>query len=318
MGAPRDTAGVATVTLNAALDHSLECPGFRAGEVNRVTRHWQDPGGKGVNVAAFLAGWVRPVAATGFLGRANAAPFEALFQARGIEDRCVRVEGETRVNLKVLDPRDHAVTDVNLPGVRVDAAAWAALLAQVDALAARAGWFVLAGSLPEGAPADAYAQLVRRLRAAGRAVALDASGPAMRLGVAERPSVIKPNRRELEELVGRALPARADVLGAARDLAAGGVGRVVVSLGEEGALLVEAGRALFAVPPRAQVVSTVGAGDALLSGVLAGALLGEPPEACLRRGTAFAVGTLSRPGPVLPPAAEVEALMARVQVDEVR
>lgn len=318
MDAPVQTPGVVTVTLNAALDHSLECPGFRAGEVNRVTRHWQDPGGKGVNVAAFLAGWVRPVAATGFLGRANAAPFEALFAARGIEDRCLRVDGETRANLKVLDPRGHAVTDINLPGVRVDAAAWAALRAQVEALAARGGWCVLAGSLPEGAPADAYAQLVRQLRAAGCRVALDASGPAMRLGVAERPSLVKPNAKELEELVGRALPTRTDVLAAARGLVEGGVGRVVVSLGEEGALLVEEGRALFAVPPRAQVVSTVGAGDALLSGVLAGALRGEPPETCLRRGTAFAVGTLSRPGPVLPPHPEVEALMAQVQVDAVR
>jgi fructose-1-phosphate kinase PfkB-like protein len=92
----------------------------------------------------------------------------------------------------------------------------------------------------------------------------------------------------------------------------------VVSLGAEGALLVEAGRALHARPPPTQVVSTVGAGDALLSGVLAGWLQGEAPEGCLRQGTAFAVGTLTRPGPTLPPRAELEGLMARVQVQEVR
>ena len=85
--------GVATVTLNAALDHSLECPGFRAGAVNRVTSRWVDPGGKGINVAAFLADWVRPVTAAGFLGRDNAQPFEALHHI-GLGQDAVRLVGE--------------------------------------------------------------------------------------------------------------------------------------------------------------------------------------------------------------------------------
>ena len=305
-------AGAVTVTLNAALDHSLECTDFRAGEVNRVTAQWQHAGGKGINVAAFLSGWVQPVWAAGFLGRDYAAPFEALFRERGIEDRCVRVEGQTRTNLKIL----HApqVTDLNLPGVRIGAQDWEALQRELVALAQPGRWFVLAGSLPASAPGDAYAQLVRLLRRAGCPVALDASGSALRLGVREAPQLIKPNLRELEELVGRGLRSRAEVLEAARGLVAGGVARVVVSLGAEGALLVEEGRALHAQPPATQGVSTVGAGDALLSGVLAGSLRGEGPEACLRRGTAFAAGTLTRPRPTLPPRAELESLMAQVQV----
>ncbi|MBF5043908.1 1-phosphofructokinase [Aggregicoccus sp. 17bor-14] len=314
-----EPAGAVTVTLNAALDHSLECAHFRAGEVNRVSAHWQTPGGKGVNVAAFLSGWVKPVAAAGFLGRDNAAPFEALFRERGIEDRCVRVAGETRANLKVLDRERDAVTDLNLPGVRVGPSEWSALLAQVDALAHRQPLFVLAGSLPEGLPGDAYAQLVRRLRAAGCRVALDASGAPLRHGVRERPHLLKPNLRELEELVQRRLPDRAAVLAAARGLVADGVEQVVVSLGAEGALWVEARQALYARPPAPErLVSTVGAGDALLAGVLAGLALGEPAAAALRRGTAFAVGTLGCAGPVLPGHAELEALGARVQVEEVR
>jgi 1-phosphofructokinase family hexose kinase len=267
-------------------------------------------------LAAFLAGRAGPVWATGFLGRDNAAPFAALFRERGIEDRCVRVAGETRANLKVLHGAE--VTDLNLPGVQVDAQAWAALLRAVHALVEPGRWFVLAGSLPTGAPEDAYAQLVRLLRGAGCPVALDASGEAMRLGVQEGPQLIKPNLRELEELVGRRLSSRALVLEAARALVAKGIRRVVVSLGAEGSLLVEQGLALHAQPPSTPVLSTVGAGDALLSGVLTGMLRGESAEACLRRGTAFAVGTLTRPGPTLPPDAELESLGAQVRVEEAR
>jgi 1-phosphofructokinase family hexose kinase len=309
--------GVATVTLNAALDHSLECPGFRAGAVNRVTSHWVDPGGKGINVAAFLADWVRPVTAAGFLGRDNTQPFEALFRTKGIEDRCRRVAGETRVNLKVLDPAGKQVTDINLPGAKVSDEDWAALKRDLEALAGERRWFVLAGSLPVGLPEGAYGELVRLLRRAGGFVALDASGPPMRLGVAEGPDLIKPNIHELEELLGRKLPTREAVLEAARGLVAQGIGRVVVSMGADGALLVERGRALFAKPPPVEVVSTVGAGDAMLSGVLASLARGGELEECARRGTAFSVGTLTRHGPVLPPRPEVEALMARVKVEEV-
>jgi 1-phosphofructokinase len=310
--------GTVTVTLNAALDHSLECPGFRAGEVNRVTAHWQHAGGKGLNVAAFLAGRAGPVWATGFLGRDNAAPFEALLRERGIEDRCVRVAGETRANLKILHGRGGEVTDLNLPGVQVGAQDWEALLREVQVLAQPGRWFVLAGSLPTGAPVDAYAQLVRLLRGAGCPVALDASGEALRLGVEAGPQLLKPNLHELEELVGRSLPSREQVLEAARGLVAQGLTRVVVSLGPQGSLLVEEGRALHAQPPPTQVLSTVGAGDAMLAGVLAGMLRGEGAEACLRGGTAFAVGTLTRPGPTLPTEPELEALRAQVKVEEVR
>jgi 1-phosphofructokinase len=308
--------GVATVTLNAALDHSLDCPGFRAGVVNRVASHWVDPGGKGINVAAFLAEWVRPVTAAGFLGRDNAQPFEALFRDKGIEDRCHRVPGQTRVNLKVLDQPAGQVTDINLPGVRIGEEDWVALKRDLETLAGSRRWFVLAGSLPTGLPEGAYAELVRLLRGAGCFVALDASGPSMRLGVAEGPDLIKPNLHELEELVGRKLSGRDAVLAAARGLIEQGVGRVVVSMGADGALLVSREQVLLARPPPTRVVSTVGAGDAMLAGVLASLSQGGGWEECARRGTAFAVGTLTRQGPVLPPPAEVVELMARVKVED--
>ena len=307
--------GVVTVTLNAALDQTLECPGFTAGAVNRVTTQTLTAGGKGVNVAAFLAGRRDAVTATGFLGRDNAAPFEALFRERGIHDRCLRRPGASRCNVKVVDPLSHGVTDINLPGLDLPPEALAELLEVLDALALESRWAVLAGSVSAGTPEDVYAGMVRRLRARGCLVAVDSSGAPLRQAVAALPDMIKPNQHELGELLGRPLEGRAQVARAARELQASGIGLVVVSLGAEGAIFADGAQALLAVPPPVEVASTVGAGDALVAGVIAARLDGGGLEACARLGTAFAAGKLARVGPVLPPAERIRMLVDAVRIE---
>ncbi|RKH18579.1 1-phosphofructokinase, partial [Corallococcus sp. CA047B] len=168
--------GVVTVTLNAAIDQTLECPGFTAGAVNRVVAETRTPGGKGINVAAFLAGGSRPVTAAGFLGADNVTLFEALFHDRGIQDRCLRLPGSSRVNIKVVDRTSGAVTDLNLPGLRVPEEALDALGATLDALTEDHGCFVLSGSVPAGVPATIYATLTERLRARGAVTDLNLPG----------------------------------------------------------------------------------------------------------------------------------------------
>lgn len=306
--------GVVTVTLNPAIDQTLDCPGFTAGAVNRVVAETRTAGGKGINVAAFLSRGPEPVTATGFLGADNVPVFEALFRERGIQDRCVRLPGSSRVNIKVVDRQGGAVTDINLPGLRVPDGALQRLMDELDALASTQGCFVLAGSLPAGVPEDVYATLTERLRARGCLVAVDTSGVPLRHAVAAKPDFIKPNAHELSELLGRPLPDRAEVVRAARAVHASGIGLVVVSLGSEGAIFVSEEGALLAVPPKVEVASTVGAGDALVAGVLGARLAGDSLEACARRGTAVAAGKLAQVGPVLPPPERIEALMRGVAI----
>jgi len=310
-------AGVVTVTLNAALDQTLECPGFAAGEVNRVRAQDVHAGGKGINVAAFLAGRaaVGAVTATGFLGRDNLAPFEALFARLAIRDRCLRVAGASRVNVKIVDRPGLEVTDLNLPGLAIPESDRACLLEIVDELAGDNRWFVLAGSLPQGVSESIYAELTTRLHARGALVAVDASGAALRHALAARPDLVKPNQHELAELLGRPVAGRAEVVQAARELHAGGVGLVVVSMGAEGAIFVDGERAVHAAPPPVEVVSTVGAGDAMVAGVLAARLAGGDLWACARSGTAFAAGTLTLPGPELPAPDRLAALSAAVRIE---
>ncbi len=309
------TRGVVTVTLNAAVDQTLDVPGFTAGAVNRAVAETRTAGGKGINVAAFLSGGAFPVTAAGFLGEENTAVFEALFRRRGIRDRCLRLPGRSRVNIKVVDREGRSVTDINLPGLHVPAESWRGLLTVVDDLAAANRTFVLAGSVPAGVPDTAYAEMVTQLRARGAFVAVDGSGPPLRHAVSARPDMVKPNVHELSELLGRPLSGRGEVVRAARDLAQGGIGLVVVSLGADGAVFVQGGDALLAVPPPVEVASTVGAGDAMVAGVLAARLDGGGLEDCARRGTAFAAGTLSRLGPELPPPDRIAELMAAVRVE---
>ncbi|TWA66411.1 fructose-1-phosphate kinase [Azospirillum brasilense] len=315
--------GVVTVTLNAAIDQTLDVPGFAAGAVNRAVAETRTAGGKGINVAAFLAGGslaggAVPVTATGFLGEENTAVFDALFRRRGIRDRCLRLPGRSRVNIKLVDREGRSVTDINLPGLHVPAESWRGLLTVVDDLAVTNRTFVLSGSVPAGVPDTAYAEMVTALHRRGAFVVVDASGPPLRHAVAARPDMVKPNAAELAELLGRPLKDRAEVVRAARELSESGIALVVVSLGAEGAVFVEGGRALLAVPPPVEVASTVGAGDAMVAGVVAARLEGGGLEECARRGTAFAAGTLSRLGPELPPPERLAELMRAVRVDDAR
>ncbi len=214
------TDGIATVSLNPAIDQTVAIPSFTAGSVNRVAHEQSHAGGKAVNVASFLADTGHRVAVTGFFGEANAAPFERLFADKGIADRFVRLNGSTRVNIKIVDEVRAQVTDINFPGLSGSLADLALLTDVVETMCSHHDWFVLSGSVPAGLPDWVYADLAGRLKAHGRTVVLDASGAPFAAAIAARPDIIKPNIHELEELVGRPLEDRAAVVDAARTMGA--------------------------------------------------------------------------------------------------
>jgi 1-phosphofructokinase len=309
-----ESVRIATLSLNPAVDQTAVIPNFTAGSVNRVEREQADAGGKGVNVASFLAHFGLPVAVTGLLGEANAQPFVQLFTAKGIEDRFVRVTGSTRVNVKIVDPVQDRVTDINFPGLTPNAADLERLMGAVDVLCADTHWFVLSGSVPAAVPDDIYADLVRRLKARDKTVLLDASGPPFAAAVTCRPDIIKPNIDELRELVGAKLEDASAVAAAARELIATGIGLVAVSMGPNGALFAEGDSAVLALPPRIRVESTVGAGDAMVAGIITGTLRGLDLADRARLATAFSLAALGEIGPHLPPRAAVEAYLERVEV----
>jgi 1-phosphofructokinase len=310
---PKQTR-IATLSLNPAIDQTARIPSFTAGRVNRVEWEQSDAGGKGINVASFLADAGLKVTATGLLGNANVEPFVELFARKGILDRCVRLPGRTRVNVKITDPVLDQVTDVNFPGLCPLPSDLVRLIETIDALCDDTDWFVLSGSVPAGVPSHVYADLIRRLRGRGKRVVLDTSGAPFAEAVPCAPDIVKPNIDELAELVGRPLGGPAEVLDAARSLTAAGIGLVAVSMGADGALFVEGDAAVLAIPPAITVKSTVGAGDAMVAGIVTGTLRGLDLAGRARLATAFSLGTLGEVGPNLPGQDLIQALAARVQV----
>lgn len=294
---------VLTVTANAAVDHTVWIPGFRAGEVNRVADEDRSPGGKGVNVAAALRALNVDVDATGFLGRDNDGLFAAFFADAGIGDRFLRVPGATRTGIKIVDDRAGTTTDVNFPGVAPGPADVEALAEVVAAASAGAAWVALSGSLPPGVPVDLYARLTAAAHAGGASVALDTSGEALAAAIPAGPDLVKPNVEELEELAGRPLATTEDRLAAAQRLRDGGVARVCVSLGAVGAIFVDEVAAVAARPPPVVVASTVGAGDATVAGAIAALLRGDPIGGVARLATACGATAVAGVGPWLDPEA---------------
>jgi len=305
---------IATVTLNPTIDQTVFIPNFRAGEVNRVTQNQFDPGGKGVNVAWYLADYGFPISVTGFLGEENIQIFEGLFTRKKIEDRFVRIDGRTRSNIKIVDEVKQETTDINFSGQAPTGPDIQSLLQIVEAMTEDCAWFVLAGSIPAGCPPDIYRELVELIKRQGRAVALDTSGEALQLALPAGPNLVKPNVDELQELEGRTLETEAAVIEAARNWLAYGIETVVVSMGAEGALFVADNEVVLAQPPNVTVKSTVGAGDAMVSGTVAGKTQGASLAECARLGTAFSLSAISRVGAGLPSLEVIEGFMDQVIV----
>lgn len=312
---------IITITLNPAIDQTITLAGLTPGSVNVARSVTSNPGGKGVNVASCLADFGEPVLASGLLGKHNSDAFVELFEGKGILDRFLRVPGSTRVNIKLADVEQGETTDINLPGIQVNPSDLDRLLEQFDHFTDAGRYVVLAGSLPTGLPTDTYPQLIARLNGLGAKVLLDTSGAplAAALDAAGEalPACIKPNRHELEQWAGRALPSLNDVLAAGRALQQRGIEKVVVSLGSEGALFLDDKQALLASLPAVNAVSTVGAGDALVAGLVAAWRAGIDLDGTARQAVAFAVAKLGQIGPHLPHPDEVRRLATEVHLTQV-
>ncbi|MDL4771857.1 MULTISPECIES: 1-phosphofructokinase [Thermomonosporaceae] len=292
---------IVTLTLNPSLDRTIEVDELTRGAMIRARSARLDPGGKGVNVSrALLASGIASTAVV-TVGGADGEQLHRLLRAEGMAVRAVPVAGTTRSNVTIAEPGG-VVTKLNEPGAALTRAELDAVAEMVVAEAETASWVVGCGSLPPGVPAAMYAELCRAFAPAGIRVAIDSSGPALLAAVAAGPDLIKPNREELAEAVGRPVDRFSDVVGAARELRARGARTVLVSLGADGAVLVDDDGILAGSAPVDRPSSTVGAGDALLAGFLAAGARG--PEA-FREALAWGAAAVGLPASRMPGPADI-------------
>lgn len=300
---------IVTVTPNPSIDRTLRVPALSRGEVIRASATSDEAGGKGINVARALDAMGVAAVAIAPASAATRARLDVLLDGHP-PLRTVPIDGEIRTNLSLVEP-DGTVTKVNEPGPSADGEGAEALLSAIVTAIEdlqRVAWVAVCGSLPPGLPDDFHARLAARLPATVP-VAIDADRGALRAAIAGRTGLIKPNRSELEELVGRSLPTLGDVEDAARDLVRSGVARVLVSLGPDGALAVDADGACHVEAPIDDVVNTVGAGDALLAGYLAGGAAAPAlPEA-----VAWSVAACRSAGTRMPAVTARDRAAVRVQ-----
>ncbi|TDC97737.1 1-phosphofructokinase [Actinomadura sp. 7K507] len=299
---------IVTVTLNPSLDRTIDVDVLTRGAVIRARSARLDPGGKGVNVSrALLANGVASTAVVA-VGGTDGDQLRRLLEAEGMRVRAVRVAGRTRSNVTVVEPGG-VVTKLNEPGGPLDPGELDEIGAVVEAEAGAASWVVGCGSLPPGVPDGTYAELCRRFGPDGIRVAVDSSGAALRAAVPAGPDLIKPNREELAEAVGGPVGTVADVVGAAGELRARGARAVLVSLGAEGAVLVDDDGVLTGDAPVTRPRSTVGAGDALLAGFLAAGARGP---GALAEALAWGAAAVSLPASRVPGAADIRRDIVRI------
>jgi 1-phosphofructokinase/tagatose 6-phosphate kinase len=308
---------IVTATLNAAIDRTVAVPNFRLGHRHRAVESRTVAGGKGVNVARALALLGRPVIATGFAGGPTGTRVLEELREEAILTDFTRIASETRVNMAVVDPTSGEQTEINERGPAVSPEEVERFVERLRYLASGAKICVLAGTLPPGAGDDLYARLVEDLRERGVFVALDADGERMLAGLRAGASVVTPNEREAEELVGQEFADRGDVVEGLSELVRLGAGEAAITRPDGCVAVVGQGdeRHFLEVRTRSlEPVSTVGSGDAFLAGYVAARYDGREPHECLAYGVAcgaestqhFGAGTVDRN--------QVERLLREVEV----
>ncbi|MFD5426812.1 1-phosphofructokinase family hexose kinase [Streptomyces sp. NPDC127084] len=262
---------ILTVTLNAALDITHRLPELVPGTSHRVAEVIERPGGKGLNVARVLGSLGYETVVTGFAGGPTGAVLRERLagqpQPRPVRDALVPIAANTRRAIAVVATSNGETTLLDEPGPQVTADEWASFLMTYETLLRDAEAVALCGGLPPGIHVGAYAELIRRARAAGVPSVLDTSGEPLRRGIAARPDLVKPNADELAQLTGSREPVRAT-----RDARRRGAHTVVSSLGPDGLLAATPEGVWRATAPAKPKVTgdPAGAGDAAVAGLLSG------------------------------------------------
>ena len=316
-----------TVTLNPAVDKTVTINDFRTGEVNRTDKIRTDAGGKGLNVSKCLASLGAKSTAAMFLG-GNAGSLIRSFICDTkssahdmITPLIVDVSGETRTNLKIVDPSSGTTTDINEKGPVITTEAFDKLTDMIFSSAHEGDILVMSGSVPQGLRADVYAGLISKADSMKIKTFLDTSGESLVSGINAVPFLIKPNVQELAYVMGHSgddanKSSISSIIIECDKLLASGISRIIVSDGADGAFYFSEKKRLRGISPSVPVQSTVGAGDSMIAALAYGESANMNEEEAFKLALAFGTASVQCPGSSAPSRNEVYKMMDQIKTTD--
>ena len=256
---------IITVTLNPALDKTIEIDQFKIDTVNRIVATRVDAGGKGINVSKVIVELKHKSTALGFLGGSSGTQIKNYLENLNIDNNFLTVKGETRTNIKIFDKIFNTHTDINENGPSLEQQDITNIKEKIMEYCSDDSIVVLSGSVPSGVSTSIYGDIIKNVKSKGGKVILDAEGELLMQGIKAGPYMVKPNIDELEKAFGMSINSEDEVIETAKKILEYGVKYVVISLGSEGSIFISCDKVAKVKGIKVQVKSTVGAGDSMVA-----------------------------------------------------
>jgi len=302
-----------TVSLNSSIDYAFSLPEIVDDDINRIKETRVDAGGKGLNVARMLTELNCRCVALALVGGDNGKTLKALLDREKVKYRYVAIEGNVRNVFNFISEK--RVLRFNEAGPVISGKELKGFFSLLESVNFKKDdVLAVSGSLPPGAPENTYRRIIEEAGRKGLCTVLDADGKALVSGLKASPGIIKPNLWELERIAGHRIDSSGLLEGALARLSEKGISKILLTLGEKGALLFSGGCMFYASVPAVGAVSSIGCGDAFLAGFLYGLYINKKEEKCLELAAAAGTAKVKTKGTLMPSKKDVLEMAEKVDV----
>lgn len=309
---------IITVTINPAVDKTVEIEELKYGELNRFKNVISDAGGKGINVSKAIKALGGNSIASGFIGGSNGIFIETALNELNINCDFIHIQQNTRSNLKIVE-NNGRVTELNEPGSKILPNEIDNLIEKLESYANNSSLFVLSGSVPNSVDKNIYKVLIEKLKLKGAKILLDADGELFLNGLKAKPNIIKPNRYELENLYNLNHKASDnELIKIGSDILKNGIDLVAISLGKEGAIFIDKNNIIKCNALDVKSHSTVGAGDSMVAALAFGIDNNLDFENCIKLAMAASAGAVTTIGTKPPTLDLINQLEKQVELNNLK
>lgn len=309
---------IITVTINPAVDKTVEIEELKYGELNRFKNVISDAGGKGINVSKAIKALGGNSIASGFIGGSNGVFIETALNELNINCDFIHIQQNTRSNLKIVE-NNGRVTELNEPGSKILPNEIDNLIEKLESYANNSSLFVLSGSVPNSVDKNIYKILIEKLKLKGAKILLDADGELFLNGLKAKPNIIKPNRYELENLYNLNHKASDnELIKIGSDILKNGIDLVAISLGKEGAIFIDKNNIIKCNALDVKSHSTVGAGDSMVAALAFGIDNNLDFENCIKLAMAASAGAVTTIGTKPPTLDLINQLQKQVELNNLK